>query len=69
MNGLFSRKWFVSVIAVWITVMMLDELAFLWWKKVNPGSLWSGLIVKHPLQDQPTQGNDFPNGHRPAGGQ
>lgn len=65
-----NRKWFVLVITVWVAVLLLDELAFLWWRKVNPGSLWSGLFVKHPLQNQQSVSmSDYPNGYRPAGGQ
>lgn len=70
MNDVFTSKWFISVIAVWITVLVLDELAFLWWRKVNPGSLWGGLLVRHPnIQDSNVPTDSYPNGYRPAGGQ
>jgi hypothetical protein len=68
-EGLFSRTWFVSVIAGWVAILVLDELAYYWWKKINPGSTWSGILVKHPptVEDN-TGSNSIPNGYRPAGG-
>lgn len=69
MNEIFTRKWLISVVSVWIVVLILDELAFTWWRKVNPGSAWSGLFVKHPLTPTDnTDGEGYPNGYRPAGG-
>jgi hypothetical protein len=70
MEEVFSQKWFIATVATWVTIIILDEFAYYWWKKINPGSQWTGLIVKHPLQTQTGTGmSDYPNGYRPAGGQ
>ena len=68
MREVFNRKWLVATIATWAVVIGLDELTYYWWKKINPGSSWTGLVAKHPTQDQPSApGDSYPNGFRPAG--
>lgn len=70
MNEIFSRKWLVATIATWVVILMLDELAYIGWKRVNPGSLYSGVLIKHPTQQPQTDftpTSDYPNGYRPAG--
>jgi len=69
MEEIFSRKWLIATIATWVTIIVLDEFAYYWWKKVNPGSSWTGLIVKHPTTSTQGEPSDsYPNGYRPAGG-
>jgi len=68
MEELFTRKWLVATIATWVVIVVLDEFAYYWWQKINPGSEWTGLIVKHPTQTQGGGVSDYPNGYRPAGG-
>ena len=68
MNGIFNRKWLVATIATWAVVIALDEMTYYWWKKINPGSSWTGLVAKHPTNTwQDTGENNYPNGYRPAG--
>ena len=68
MEEIFSRKWLVATVATWATIIILDEFGYYWWKKVNPGSMWTGLIVKHPTTSTPGDPSDsYPNGYRPAG--
>ena len=70
MEEVFTSKWFVATVATWVVIIILDEFAYYWWKKVNPGSTWTGLIVKHPLSSNEGEPSDnYPNGYRPAGGQ
>jgi hypothetical protein len=66
---IINRKWFFTVVSAWLLILILDEIAFHWFHKVNPASLWSGLYIKHPPVDQPDiQRTGYPNGYRPAGG-
>lgn len=51
---MFNRKWFITTIVTWITVMILDELVYYWWKDLHPDSLYTGVLVKHPLQQPGT---------------
>lgn len=51
MEEVFTRKWFIATIATWIVVILLDELGYYWWKSMNPGTMFSGILVKHPTQD------------------
>ena len=69
MNNILSRKWMVSVVVAWAFLMLMDELMYTFWKRVNPGSMWTGILVKHPITAYPTETTgDVANGYRPAGG-
>lgn len=70
MTDLFSRRWIIATIIAWLFIVLVDELGYYLWNKVNPGSQYTGLIVKHPLQSYPTEnpGGSVANGYRPAGG-
>lgn len=68
MTEIFSRKWILATIVAWLFIILLDELSWLVWRQITPGSMWQGLIVHHPLTPYPTdQGGSIPNGYRPAG--
>jgi len=70
MEEIFTRKWLIATIATWGVIIALDEFAYFWWQKVNPGSQWTGLIIKHPTSSNSgTPTDSYPNGYRPAGGQ
>jgi hypothetical protein len=56
MSDVFSKKWLVGVIAGWALILGLDELTYYYWKKLNPGSMYSGILVKHPTQNWQTIG-------------
>ena len=67
MEEVFSRKWLVATIATWIVIIILDEVSYLTWKKLNPGSMYSGIVLKHPTQtSDATTTDNYPNGYRPA---
>lgn len=51
LSDIFNKRWFIGTIAAWVIIMGLDELFYYWWRDLNPGSKFSGVIVKHPLQD------------------
>ena len=69
MNDLFSRRWVIATIVAWLFIVLLDELSYNLWKEVNPGSQYTGLIVKHPTTGYPdTTTGEIANGYRPAGG-
>jgi len=68
MNELFTRKWLLATIIGWLVLILLDELAYYWWKDLNPGSQYAGILVKHPLTPTPaTSGTGQANGYRPGG--
>lgn len=69
MIELFDRKWFVTVVVSWVVILVLDELALYYWKKVNPGHVFSLITGKPELVTPPPQepGTSYPNGYRPAG--
>ena len=50
MGEIFTTKWFIATIVGWIVIIALDEIAYYWWKDMNPGTMYSGILVKHPLQ-------------------
>jgi hypothetical protein len=54
MRDIFTTKWFIATVAGWIVLIILDELTYYWWKDLNPGSLYSGILVKHPTQQPGT---------------
>lgn len=56
MNDIFNRKWLIGVVAGWALILGLDELTYYYWKKLNPGSMYSGILVKHPTQTWQTIG-------------
>lgn len=60
----------VGIAAVVLFFILLDEYAYAAWKRLHPGSLWTGLRPgPYPLQtwgEYP--GISYPNGYRPAGG-
>lgn len=58
MNDIFTSKWFIATIAGWILILALDELTYYWWKDMNPGSKFTGILVKHPTQTWQTIGVD-----------
>lgn len=69
MSQLFSRKWILATVIAWLFIVLLDELTYNLWKEVNPGSQYTGLIVRHPTTGYPEDSNQgVPNGYRPAGG-
>jgi hypothetical protein len=47
-RDIFNRNWFIATIATWIVVVVLDELVYYWWRDLNPGSMYTGIIAKHP---------------------
>lgn len=53
MRDIFTGKWLAATIAGWVLLLLLDELAYYWWKKMNPGSMYTGMLVKHPLTTNP----------------
>lgn len=64
-----NAKWIIiGILLVWLTVMVLDEFSYQWWRAVNPASIWRGFVVKHP-EINAIQNEGYPNGYRPAGGQ
>lgn len=72
MMELFDRKWFITLVASWFVIIILDELAHYWWKDLNPGHIFAKAMMSPP---KPTQnpfpdefGSGYPNGYRPAGG-
>lgn len=57
------------VLTVIVIAALFDELAFYWWKKLNPGAAqYSSMTQRQPIQTWDGFGNDYPNGYRPAGG-
>jgi hypothetical protein len=50
MEEVFSKKWFIATMAGWVVLFILDELTYYWWKSLNPGSMYTGVLVKHPTQ-------------------
>lgn len=58
--------WYLIVLIMFVLV---DELAYYWWRKLHPGSHWHGVFGKNQLQTwEDDMHNDFPNGFRPGGG-
>ena len=69
MGDMFSPKWMVSVVVAWLFIILISEIAYYWWKDLNPGSTWSGIIDQQPPVNSPDQvGTSVANGYRPAGG-
>jgi len=67
MNDLFSRKWILATIVAWLFILLLDEASYYIWKQLNPGSSYSGIVVKHPPSaDQAGSGSKIANGYRPG---
>lgn len=58
--------WFLFIALV---VVIADELAYYWWRNLNPGAIWGVQKGKNLLQtwDGEPQ-NTYPNGYRPGGG-
>lgn len=50
---MFSKRWFLTTVATWLFIMLLDELTYYWWKSYHPESVFSGVLVKHPIQNNP----------------
>lgn len=55
MNEVFTKKWFLATVAGWLLILGLDEITYYWWRQMNPGSMYSGILVKHPTQTWPSQ--------------
>jgi hypothetical protein len=69
MKELIASPIFKAVLSSIVIVVILDELALFWWKKLNPGAAqWSTITKRQPLQHWDGFGTDYPNGYRPAGG-
>lgn len=54
MKDIFTAKWFIATVVGWLVIVALDELTYYWWKDLNPGSMYSGILVKHPIQQPGT---------------
>ena len=37
----------------WGVILLLDELAYYWWKSYHPDSAFTGVIAKHAIQNDP----------------
>lgn len=48
---MFNKNWLITTVGTWIFILILDELAYYWWKSYHPDSQFSGVVAKHPLQN------------------
>jgi hypothetical protein len=37
-------KWIIIVGVIWVGILLLDEVAYQWWKSVNPGSRYTSIV-------------------------
>lgn len=52
MTKIFHMQWFITTVGTWALILILDELAYYWWKSYHPDSQFTGVIAKHnPLQN------------------
>lgn len=63
-----SRSTFVIFLIIVTLLIFMNEIAFWWWRELNPGATWTGLNGKFGLQGwSDEQGTGIPNGYRPGG--
>lgn len=49
----FTTRWFIMTVITWGIILVLDELAYYWWKTYHPDSAFSGVLAKHAIQNSP----------------
>jgi hypothetical protein len=53
MKDIFTKEWFIATVAAWVVIVLIDEVVYYWWKSLNPGSMYSGILAKHPITNNP----------------
>lgn len=49
---MYPWRWLIVVAIIWGAVIILDEIAYTYWKKANPGSMYTRVLEEvAPLVD------------------